>query len=294
MSTPSPEKQIRDITAIGLVVNLLLSALKFSLGIYGRSQAVVADAVHSLSDMGTDLLILLGVKFWSAPADERHPYGHQRVETVVALCISFLLATVAFGFGADAVRSMSDGPKCPPLSIALLGPLFSIVSKEILFRRTRTVGKRIHSSALIANAWHHRSDALSSIPALVAVAAAATNPKWAFLDPIGALVVAILILKVAWDIASPALSELMDHGAGRDDLNRIRALAQSVPGVRSIHRLRTRRVGSGWFVDLHAEVDPDMTVRKGHDIATQVQFRLLEDGPSVADVTVHIEPDETI
>lgn len=294
MDRKSTVKSIRRITAVGLAVNLLLSALKFALGIAGRSQAVVADAVHSLSDMGTDLLVLFGVKFWSAPADERHPYGHHRMETVVTLCIGFLLAAVAVGFGADAVRSLSNGPRCPPLSIALLGPLFSIISKEILFRRTRAVGKRIHSSALIANAWHHRSDALSSVPALAAVAAASANPKWAFLDPVGALVVALLILKVAWDIASPALSELMDHGAGRDDLNRMKALAQTVPGIRSIHRLRTRRVGSGWFVDLHAEVNPEMTVRESHDVATQLQHRLLEDGPSVADVTVHIEPDESL
>ena len=273
-------------------MNLLLSAVKFFLGIVGHSHAVVADAVHSLSDMGTDLLILLGVKFWSAPADERHPYGHQRMETVVTLCISLILAAVAFGLGWDAIKRLGGEPKCPPLSIALFGPLFSIIAKEILFRRTRIVGKRIHSSALIANAWHHRSDALSSIPAFVAVAAAAANPKWAFLDSLGAMVVAILILKVAWDIAAPALSELMDHGASKEDLREITDLALAISGVSSIHRLRTRRVGSGWFVDLHVLVDGDQPVRKGHDIATAIQHKLLEDGPSVADVTVHIEPDE--
>ena len=292
MSSTSSSEQARHITAIGLVVNLLLSAIKFVLGVIGHSQAVIADAVHSLSDMGTDLLILLGVKFWSAPADERHPYGHQRLETVVTLVISFLLAAVAVGLGWDAIRRVGGEPNCPPLSIALLGPLVSIVAKEILFRRTRAVGKKIHSSALIANAWHHRSDALSSIPAFVAVAAASANPKWAFLDPLGAVVVAILILKVAWDIAAPALSELMDHGASRDDLQKMEQLACLIDGVCSIHRLRTRRVGSGWFVDLHAEVDPEMTVRESHDIATAIQNRLLEDGPSVVDVTVHIEPDE--
>lgn len=291
MNRKATFEQARDITIIGLAVNLMLSALKFILGYFGRSQAVVADAVHSLSDMGTDLLILLGAKFWSAPADERHPYGHQRVETVVTLCISLLLAGVAVGLGWNAIRRVGTPPKCPPLSLALLGPFVSIITKEILFRRTRAVGKRIHSSALIANAWHHRSDALSSIPALVAVAAATANPKWAFLDPLGALVVAILILKVAWDIASPALSELMDHGASAEDLEGMEALARSVSGVCSVHRLRTRRVGSGWFIDLHVEVDGNLPVRQGHDIATQVQVKLLKDGPSVADVTVHIEPD---
>ena len=293
MPRNTPFEQIRRITVVGLVVNLSLSAIKFSLGIIGRSHAVVADAVHSLSDMGTDLLVLFGVKFWSAPADKRHPYGHQRLETVVTLCISFLLAAVAFGIGGDAIRRLGgDTGKCPPLSIALLGPLLSIISKEILFRQTRKVGQKIHSSALIANAWHHRSDALSSIPALVAVTVASTNPKWAFLDPLGALVVSILILKVVWDIASPALSELMDHGACQEDLDQIEKLSHSVDGVRSIHRLRTRRVGSGWFLDLHVIVDGDMTVREGHDIATALQHRLLEDGPSVADVTVHVEPPE--
>lgn len=259
MNTKSSSEQARNITAIGLVVNLLLSGVKFFLGIIGHSQAVVADAIHSLSDMGTDLLVLVGLKFWSAPADERHPYGHQRIETVITLLISAILASVALGLGWREIKHLGGEPHCPPLTIALFGPLLSIFAKELLFRRTRIVGKRIHSSALIANAWHHRSDALSSIPALVAVAAAAANPKWAFLDPIGALIVSILILKVAWDIASPALSELMDHGACKEDLQEMNALAKSVDGVRSIHRFRTRRVGSGWFVDLHVEVD------SGHD-----------------------------
>jgi len=292
MSSRSSYTQARNITAIGLVVNLLLSALKFVLGIMGRSHAVVADAVHSLSDMGTDLLVLVGIKIWSAPADERHPYGHQRIETVVTFGISLLLAAVALGLSMSAIRRIGGEAGCPPLSIALLGPLFSMISKEILFRRTRAVGKRINSSALIANAWHHRSDALSSIPALVAVAVASAYPKWGFVDSLGALVVSILILKVAWDIAAPALSELMDHGAGTDDLRKMTEMAESVEGVRSVHRLRTRRVGTGWFIDLHAEVDPEMTVLKSHDIATALQQKLMEDGPSVADVIVHIEPDE--
>lgn len=292
MNHKSSSEEIRRITVAGLIVNLVLSALKFVLGILGHSQAVVADAVHSLSDMGTDLLVLIGVKYWSAPADERHPYGHQRVETLVTLCISLLLAVVAFGLASDAVSRIGSNGGHPPCAVAVLGPLFSIIAKEILFRRTRKVGQKIHSSALIANAWHHRSDALSSIPALLAVGAAAASPKWAFLDSIGALVVAILILKVAWDIASPALSELMDHGACKEDLRQIESLCYSVSGVQSIHRLRTRRVGSGWFLDLHIIVDGDMTVREGHDIATALQFKLLEEGPSVADVTVHVEPPE--
>ncbi|MDK2857307.1 MAG: hypothetical protein PWQ29_876 [Verrucomicrobiota bacterium] len=284
--------QARDITVAGLVVNVMLSALKFGLGISGHSQAVVADAAHSLSDMVTDVLVLTGLKFWSAPADEKHPYGHQRIETIITVLISVLLVGVAFGIGGSAIRRLGQPIRSEPLFIALFGPLVSILAKEALFRRTRKVGKRIHSSALIANAWHHRSDAISSLPVLIAVTAAAINPKWAFLDPVGALIVALLIIKVAWDVASPALSELTERGADNEDVREIARLTESVPGVCSVHGIRTRRLGAGWFVDLHVLVDGDLPVRQGHDVATQVQDRLLEEGPAVADVTVHIEPEE--
>lgn len=280
------------ITTAGLGVNLALAALKFVLGIAGHSQAVTADAVHSLSDMSTDLLVLIGLRYWSAPADEKHPYGHQRIETFVTLAISLILVAVAAGLGWSAIRRLGTPVDCPPLTVALLGPLVSMVAKEILYRRTRAAGRRIHSPALIANAWHHRSDALSSIPALAAVTAASLSPHWAFLDPVGALIVALLIMKVAWDIASPALKELTERGADHEDVRAIAQLARSADGVCSVHRIRTRRLGAGWFVDLHILVDGSMTVRSGHDIATCVQNRLLEDGPDVADVTVHVEPDD--
>jgi cation diffusion facilitator family transporter len=283
--------EARKITIGGLIVNVLLAALKFALGILGHSQAVVADAVHSLSDMLTDLLVLFGLKFWTAPADKQHPYGHQRIETVITLVISILLALVAFEIGWKAIERLGKPATSAPLIFAILGPLVSIFSKEILFRKTRTVGKRIHSSALLANAWHHRSDALSSIPALIAVLAASLDPHWVFLDSVGAIIVALLILKVVWEIASPALSELSERGANEEDVRVIAALAESVKGVSSIHRLRTRRLGAGWFVDLHALVDGALSVREGHDIATHIQHLLLKEGPTVVDVTVHIEPD---
>lgn len=285
-------REAKRITVIGMGINLLLSGAKFALGILGHSQAVVADAVHSLSDMLTDVLVLFGIKIWSAPADEQHPYGHQRIETIVTLIISMLLVIVAVEIGWGAIERLGGTTSHPPLLFAVLGPLVSIVSKEILFRKTRAVGKRIHSSALIANAWHHRSDALSSIPALIAVALASLFPEWAFLDAVGAVIVALLILKVVWEIASPALSELSERGAEDEDVQEIARLANSIPGVCSVHRLRTRRLGAGWFVDLHVLVDGNLTVRDGHDIASRVQHLLMDSGPSVADVTVHIEPDE--
>lgn len=285
-------REARRITVVGMVVNVLLSILKFILGIAGHSQAVVADAVHSLSDMGTDLLVLFGIKFWSAPADKQHPYGHQRIETIITLLISMLLALVAFEIGWKAIERLAEPTRTQPLSFALLGPLVSIVSKELLYRKTRAIGKKIHSSALIANAWHHRSDALSSIPAFIVVLAASKDPHWAFLDSVGAVIVALLILKVVWDIASPAIFELSERGAGDEDVREIARLAESIKGVCSVHRLRTRRLGTGWFVDLHVLVDGNLLVREGHDIATQVQHLLLQEGPDIADVTVHIEPEE--
>ncbi len=284
-------QQARQITVAGFAINFLLAGFKFAVGFLGRSQAVMADGVHSLSDMVTDLFILIGIKFWSAPADECHPYGHQRIETITTVGIASLLAFAAAGLGWRAVHQLAD-PVCPPLSYVFIAPLISIIVKEILFRRTREVGRRIHSPAVMANAWHHRSDVISSIPPLVAVVAAAINPKWAFLDAVGALIVALLILRVAWKIAAPALAELTERGASPKELQIIEALACDVSGVCSVHKIRTRRLGAGLFIDLHVVVDGDLTVRASHEIASAMQKALIDNGPAVADVTVHIEPDD--
>lgn len=283
--------QVVRITWLGLCVNVLLTILKFVFGILGRSQAAVADAVHSFSDMGTDLAILFGVRFWSAPADECHPYGHRRIETLITVLIGAALAAVAVGFSFDAVEKLRYPPDTSPALIALTGSLITIFLKEWLFRATRKVGRRVQSPAVIANAWHHRSDAYSSIPVVIAVGASAYNPEWHFFDQIGALIVAVMILKAAWDIAKPALAELIDVGASQPDYRQIVELSQSVSGVNSVHKVRTRRSGAGLYVDLHAMVDGNITVHAGHDIATQLQRKLIVDGPSVADVVVHIEPD---
>ncbi len=284
-------QQAKRITIAGFAVNFLLAGFKFVIGFFGHSQAVMADGVHSLSDMVTDLFILIGIKFWSAPADECHPYGHQRIETITTVGMATLLALAAVSLGFNAVFRLSR-PVCPPLSIVFIAPLASIIIKEILFRRTRAVGRRIKSPAVMANAWHHRSDVISSIPPLIAVVAASINPKWAFLDPVGALIVALLILRVAWKIAAPALAELTERGASPKELRMIETLTSEVPGVCSVHKIRTRRLGAGLFIDLHVVVDGDLTVRASHDIASALQAKLMGDGPAVTDVTVHMEPDD--
>jgi cation diffusion facilitator family transporter len=287
-------REIVRITWIGLCINILLTVLKFVFGILGRSQAAVADAVHSFSDLITDLAVLFGVRLWSAPADDCHPYGHRRIETLITVFIAAALAAVAVGFSIAAADKLRHPPAQAATLIALTGSLVTIFLKEWLFRATRNVGRRVQSSAVVANAWHHRSDAFSSIPVVIAVSASAFNPDWRFLDQIGALIVAAMILKAAWDIVKPALAELIDVGASAQDVQQIVELAQSVDGILSVHKVRTRRSGAGLYVDLHALVGGDISVRAGHDLATQLQRKLIVSGPSVADVVVHIEPDHTV
>jgi len=288
--TAQDARHVVRVTWIGLAGNVFLSALKFIAGFLGSSQAVVADAVHSLSDMGTDLAVLLGVKFWSAPPDEGHPYGHRRIETIITAAIGVALALAALGIGYNALATIRNVHLRQPRLIAIAGSVFAIVLKEVLYRWTVAVGRKAKSSAVIANAWHHRSDALSSVPVVIAVAVAVLNPKLAFIDHAGALVVSIFILKVSWDIISPSLSELADLGAPRKHREKIRSIARGISGVRSVHAIRTRRLGSGLHVDLHILVDGEMTVRMGHEISGAVKSALIEKGPEILDAVVHLEP----
>jgi cation diffusion facilitator family transporter len=284
--------EVRRITWIGLAGNTILAALKFVVGYLGASQAVIADAVHSLSDTVTDFAVIFGVKFWSAPPDESHPYGHRRIESLVTAFIGFALASVAIGIVFKALSTVREEHITQTGWIAVTGPLLSIVFKEILFRWTIRVGKRVKSTAVIANAWHHRSDAFSSMPALIAVAASAVNPNWAFVDQIGAMIVAAFILKVSWDIIRPALMELTDGGVSEKDRQKIMEIACSVKGVLDVHAVRTRKIGPDTHVDLHVLVDPEMSVRTGHDISEEVKRELIASGPDVLDVVVHLEPYE--
>ncbi len=280
----------RHVTLIGLVLNVILTSFKFVAGILGHSQAVLADGVHSLSDMLTDIMILVGARYWYRPADESHPYGHRRIETLVTTLLGVSLAVVGVGIGYRAIVTYADAHAEPPGWIAFAAAALAIVTKEIIYRWTIAVGRRIKSSALSANAWHHRSDALSSIPVAAAVAAAALEPSLMFLDHVGAILVAVFILQAAWAIMSPALRQLVDAGAPREAREKIREIALATEGVRLVHAVRTRYVGSGLGVDLHVKVDPEIPVREGHRIAEDVTRRLLAEGPDVLDVVVHTEP----
>ncbi len=282
--------EIRRVTWIGLAINLVLSAFKFAAGVWGRSQVMVADAVHSLSDSATDIALLVGVHFWSKPPDEGHPYGHRRIETVVTIFIAAALAAVGVGLAFRGLATLQEHHASPPTKIAFIAAIVSIVTKEILYRWTVTVGKRVKSSAVIANAWHHRSDALSSVPAALAVAAAIFVPSWSFLDHVGAVVVSLFILHAAWKIGRPALAQMVDTGASEKVRRHIRSIATETDGVEAVHAIRTRYLGSGIQVDLHVLVAPDLTVLRGHEISEDVKKRLLASVPDVLDVVVHLEP----
>ncbi len=283
-------RAVRRITWIGLIGNVFISTLKFIVGIVGSSQAIVADAVHSLSDTITDAAILVGVRFWSPPADECHPYGHSRIEAIVTAGIGCLLAVVALGIGYRGITTVRDEHIDQPGMIAFTGAIISIVIKEILYHWTVLVGKREKSSALMANAWHHRSDALSSIPAALSVAIAAFSSELSFVDHIGAIIVSLLILHASWKIMKPAFVELSDSGAPSQIRNLIHAVSSETDNIEDVHAIRTRRMGSGIMVDLHITVDGDMSVSRGHDVSEEVKQRILEKVPNVLDVVVHLEP----
>jgi cation diffusion facilitator family transporter len=275
---------------VGLIFNLFLAAAKAAAGILGHSQAVLADALHSLTDSVTDIAVILGVRYWTAPADEDHPHGHGRIETLITVVIGLAVGAVAVGMGAHAIRGLRHDPGTAPTGIALGVAMISIVVKEVLYRWTAKVGREVRSPALEANAWHHRSDAISSIPAAVAVTVALIDPEWAVVDRVGAVVVCLLILQAAWRILRPALDQLIDAGAPATDRQRIEELALQVDGVEAAHAVRTRYVGSDLAVDLHVEVDGGLSIGEGHTIALAVKRKLIDDGPNVTDALVQIEP----
>jgi cation diffusion facilitator family transporter len=285
-------KKIKKVTWIGLLSNILLAVFKFTVGILGRSQAVIADAVHTLSDISTDIAVLFGAKFWTSPADAEHPYGHWKIETVVTAIIGIALFIAAIEIAYKSIMSVKEVHKSGISLIAITGPLMSVIVKEVLYRWTKSVGRNVKSKALIANAWHHRSDAFSSISVLFAVLLAAINPKLIIVDHIGAFIVSVFIIKVAWDILRESFGELVDASAPKRDLKKIKGITMKVAGVKSIHAVRTRKLGPGLHVDLHVLVDGKVTVKKGHDISEEVKRELIEKGPNIFDVVVHLEPYE--
>ncbi len=285
--------EIRRITWFGLILNICLSISKVTVGILFACQALVADGIHSISDMATDLVVIVGAGYWTQPPDKKHPYGHGRLESLVSTVIGGVLAAAAVGMIWEAIKGFNTPhpvtlPGWPALAVAIA----SIVSKEWLYRWTIGIGRKLHSSALVSNAWHHRSDALSSLPVAAAVIGSMIFPDIKYLDHLAAVIVSAMLLKASWDIAVPCLLELTETGAGNEFENIIRQTAAEVNDIAEIHAIRTRKVGGSVFTDMHILVPPDMTVREGHNISGKLRHMILEKEPRIVDVLIHIEPND--
>ena len=280
---------MRRVAFAGAAVNLLIAGAKFAGGVAFSSQALLADAVHSLSDLVTDAALVLGVRFWVSPADDDHPYGHGKIEAVVTAFIGLMVAGVAVKIGWDGIQSLLHGGAAAPDALAFCVALVSVVVKEGLYRWTHAVAQRLNSPATEANAWHHRSDAISSIPVAVAVAVAHFFPSLTWVDAAGAVLVGVFILHVAWQIAKPAFMELTDATCGVT-ANEVERIASAVPGVRRVHKARIRRYGGSFQCDLHVQVARDISVSEGHAIGHEVKSAILAAGIGMTDAVIHVEP----
>jgi len=280
----------RRVTIVGAVVNLLLSIGKIVIGVIGASPALVADGIHSLSDLLTDVIVVWAAKHGSKDADEDHPYGHGRIETVFTVALGVVLLLVAVGIVYDAISRLFHPERLThPGILALFMAGISVVSKEILYQYTLRAAKRIRSNLLKANAWHHRSDAVSSIVVIVGIGG--TMAGLPYLDAIAAVVVGLMIARIAWELGWHAVHELVDTALEAERVEAIRQVIQSVDGVNELHTLRTRRMGADALVDVHIQVDPLLSVSEGHHISERVRQKVIREIDEVQDVLVHIDPE---
>lgn len=289
------EKEIRRITIAGAVVNIVLTTLKIIAGILGRSAAMIADGVHSLSDLFSDVIVLIFTHISSKGKDRDHSFGHGKFETLATLIVSVMLVVVGADFMAKGVRKIIgvlNGEMIPvPGMVALWAAAASIAAKEILYHVTARVGKKINSPVVMANAWHHRSDAFSSIGALAGIGGAIIlGDRWAILDPLASCGISIAIIAVAVKMALPSLAELLEASLPEEMENEIKEIAMSVEGVDDIHELKTRRNGISVIIDAHVVVDPDMTVVQAHDISTAVETALRSRFGTETQINIHVEP----
>ena len=289
------EDEIARVTLTGSVVNLLLVGLKAVAGVAGHSAAMVSDAVHSLSDFVTDIVVLVFVRISARPQDESHDYGHGKFETLATLLIGLALAAAAVAIvvsGAVKFARWLQGEDLPaPGKLALWAALVSIVVKELLFQYTRIKGKRLDSGALKANAWHHRSDALSSIGAAIGIGGAIIlGDRWTVLDPLASIVVGAMLVKVAWDLLGPSFGELTESSLPAETEREMLDAICSVPGVEDPHNLRTRRIGNRVAAEVHIRLDGSLSLEDAHEKASEVERRFKERFGAQSHIIVHMEP----
>lgn len=290
------EKEINRVTLCGAVCNLLLSVLKLVAGIVGRSSAMIADAVHSFSDLITDLIVLIMVNVSARGRDRDHDYGHGKYEPLATAAISVILLIVGAEIMAGGIRKikliLAGGEIETPGLVALVAAILSIAVKEGLYQWNSRVGKRLDSTAMVANAWHHRSDALSSIGSAVGIGGALIlGGKWIILDPIVACIISVVIIVVAVKMSYPAIRQLTDASLPDDVEDRIVSIMESVNGVGNVHELKTRRNGPDYIIAAHLVVNPQMSVKEAHDITTEAEFRIKKEFGPKTQVSLHVEPD---
>lgn len=289
------EKEIYTVTLTGSAVNVILIVLKFIAGIVGKSSAMVADAVHSLSDFISDAIILVFVKIAGKPKDKTHDYGHGKFETLATVIIGLLLIGAGIGLMTGGIKSvihsLNGNSLERPTMLALIVAIVSILSKEWLYHYTLKAGKKLDSQAVVANAWHHRSDSISSLGTLIGISGAMfLGDRWRILDPIAAIVVSFLIIKSGYDIAKPCISELLEASLPEEKENEIIRLVMSVPGIKFVHNLRTRRIGNGIAVDLHAKMDGSLTLTEAHEKATAAENEIKRAFGDNSIINIHMEP----
>jgi cation diffusion facilitator family transporter len=283
-------QKAKRVTLVGAVINALLGISKLLGGIWFHSSALVADGFHSISDLLTDGMVLIASKYGSHAADEAHPYGHQRIETATTYVLALLLILTGAAIAWDALSHLTQHKLEHPGLLTLPIAFSSIIANEALFWYTRHVGRAIKSDLVIANAWHHRSDAASSLIVLVGLLGSFAG--YPALDGVAAFVVGILIIKMGFNYGWKSIKELVDTGVEAKLRLEIKQTIKQTDGVRKIHQLRSRLMGSDIFIDLHAQVDPMISVSEGHFIAQNVHYKLIEAIPGIKDVTVHIDPED--
>lgn len=293
--TSPREKEIYKVTIAGSVVNLLLLVFKFAAGILGHSAAMLADAVHSLSDFVTDVIVIVFVRISNKPQDKGHDYGHGKYETLATAIIGLLLLIVGFGIlwnGATSIYTFLRGGKLEePGMVALIAAVVSIILKEILYRYTVAKGKKLNSQAVVANAWHHRSDVLSSVGTAVGIGGAILlGEHWRVLDPIAAVIVSFFIMKVAVQLLIPCVDELLEKSLPDEVEKEIEQALLSFPGVSEPHHLRTRRIGSYCAIEVHVRMDGRITLEEAHNTATAIEHKLKEMFGEGTLINIHVEP----
>lgn len=290
-SEHNPGESVRNITYLSILLNFLLAIVKALLGFLGGSSAVVADAVHSLSDLLSDLAVLIGVRFWVRPADESHPYGHQNIEALVSGGIGILLLISGLEF-INRAYTVLVSPKIIEISlIAAIGPVVTIVVKELLYQRTCAIGRRENSAALISNAWHHRSDAFSSIPVLLVVCVGVLYPELArYADCLGTITVAVIIIRVSITIMKESTNQLLGGNAGQEMVNMIRDAALRCRGVEDIHRIRCIKNGSTIRTDFHLAISGRTELNQAHQIGIEVKREIQRSHARQIDILIHFDP----